>query len=212
MATTLSYGCGWFNAHQAPTGAPSGLNKAATNVLIATMLASVGTGAFMDDLDRWRQCRLNDPVANPFRSPIVEIVAERTPVEDLGRIREVLSPAVSDLANTFGVSRQAVYNWLNGEQPTPEHMAKLRDLAHAADMFAEAGIPVTGALLKRKVIEGKSLFEVTRDGGSAREAAQLFVHIIRRELEQREMMARRFVGRKSLHSVESDFPADNDAR
>lgn len=212
MATTLSYGCGWFNAHQAPTGAPSGLNKAATNVLIATMLASVGTGAFMDDLDRWRQCQLNDPVANPFRSPIVEIVAERSPVEDLGRIREVLSPAVSDLANTFGVSRQAVYNWLNGEQPTPEHMAKLRDLAHAADMFAEAGIPVTGTLLKRKVIEGKNLFEVAHDGGSAREAAQLLVHIIRRELEQREMMANRFAGRKNLRSVESDFPADNDAR
>ncbi len=212
MATTLSYGCGWFSARQAPTGVPSGLNKAATKVLFAAMLASVGTGAFLDDLDRLQQYRPNDPVGNPFRSPIVEIAAERTPAEDLGRIREVLPSAVSDLAIAFGVSRQAIYNWLNGEQPTPEHMAKLRDLAHAADMFADAGIPVTGALLKRKVIEGKSLFEVTRDGGSAREAAQLFVHIIRRELEQREMMARRFAGRKSLRSVESDFPADNDAR
>lgn len=213
MTTTLSYGCGWFSARQAPTGVPSGLNKAAANVLIATtMLVSVGTGAFMDDLDWWRQYRLNDPMINRLRSPVIEITAVRSPVEDLERIREVLSPAVSALANAFGVSRQAIYNWLNGEQPRPEHIAKLRDLAYAADMFAEAGIPVTGTLLKRKMLEGKGLFEVTRDGGSAREAAQLLVHIIRRELEQREMMASRFAGRKSLRSVESDFPVDNDAR
>lgn len=212
MATALSYGCSWFSDRRTSTGTSSGLNRAA-NVLAATMLVSVRTGAFVDDLDWWQQHRLNDATADPLRAHVIEFASARTPAEDLKRIREILSPAVSDLANTFSVSRQAVYNWLNEEQPKPEHVAKLRNLAQAADLVAEAGIPITGALLKRKVIQGRNLFELARDGGSVRDAAQLLVQIVRREAEQRERMAARLAGRKtSLRSAESDFPAENDAR
>ena len=141
----------------------------------------------------------------------MDVAPARTPAEDLERIREVFSPAVSDLANTFGVSRQTVYNWLNGDQPKPEHMAKLRELAQAADLIAEAGVQVTGALLKRKIVEGKNLFELASAGGSPRDGAQVLLHVVRREVEQRERMAARFAGRKtSLPSAESDFPAEND--
>lgn len=213
MTTAMTYEGGrWFSDRRTSTGTSSGLNRAA-NVLAATMLASAGTGAFVDDLDWWQQHRLNDAIANPLKVQIIETASARTAAENLERIREILSAAMSDLANTFSVSRQAVYNWLNGEQPKPEHIAKLRDLAQAADIVAEAGIPVTGALLKRKVIEGKNLFEVAHDGGSACDAAQLLVQIVRRETEQRERMTARFAGRKtSLRSAESDFPAENDAR
>lgn len=212
MATTLSFGGSWFSDRQPSTGTPTGLSRAANYVLAATILAGAGTGALVDDLDWWRQNRLNDPLINSSRSPVVGITVTRTPVEDLERIREVLSPSMSDLATTLAVSRQAVYNWLNGEQPKPEHIAKLRDLACAADMLAEADIPVTGALMKRKLMEGKNLFEITQDGGSARDAAQWLVQIVQRELEQREMMAGRFANRKNPRSAESDFPVGNDAR
>lgn len=214
MATSFSYRGGWFS-NQLPTGTSFGLNTSA-NVLAVTMLASAGTGAFVDYLDCWQQHRLNDAIAKPsnlLKVQVIETAPARTAAENLERIREVLSPVVSDLANTFGVSRQAVYNWLNGEQPKSEHIAKLRDFAQAADIVAEAGIPITGALLKRKVIEGKNLFEVAHDGGSARNAAQLLVQMVRREATQRERMTARLAGRKtSSRSVESDFPAENDAR
>ena len=127
------------------------------------------------------------------------------------QIRKVLSPAMSDLAKSFNVSRQTIYNWLNGEQPTPEHTARLRDLALVADIFAEAGVPVNSVLLKRKVIKGKNLFEIIREGGSIRDAAQLLLQIVRSETSQRERLTARFAGRKiSQPFADSDIMAAND--
>jgi len=133
--------------------------------------------------------------------------------ENLERVREVFSPGMSNLAEIFGVSRQTIYNWLNGEQPRPDHITKLQDLANAADTIAEAKIPRTAALLKRPVSKGRSLFQVARNGGSMQAVAQQLIQLVQHELKQREQMAARLVGRKaSLRSVESDFPAENDVR
>jgi hypothetical protein len=70
---------------------------------------------------------------------------------------------------------------------------------------------VNGVLLKRKVIEGKNLFEIVRDGGSASHTAQLLLQIVRRENSQRERLATRFAGRTvAQSSADSDIMAAND--
>lgn len=212
MAITLSGTNDWFSNRRAATGASSGLTRAA-NSMAATMLLSGGTSAWVDELAWWRQYSPNGFLTNPLRRDLVEIALARTPAEDLARIRDVMSPAVSDLANALKVSRQTVYNWINGEQPKPDHIDKLRDLAHAADIVSEAAIAMTGALLKRKIVEGKNLFEILRNDGSARDAAQLLVQTVRREEDQRKRMAMRFAVRDtSARSADADFPAENDAR
>lgn len=210
--TTMLIEQGWFSNRRAATGASWGLGRT-VNLVTATVLISAGTSALVDGIDWWRQYRPTSFMANPLRPNFVEIASVRTPAQDLARIRDVISPAVSDLADACKVSRQAIYNWLNGEQPKPDHIEKLRDLAHAADIVSEIGIPITGAFLKRKVIDGKNLFEVVHDGGSARDAMQLLVHTVRREADQREQLALRFAGRtRSSRSADSDFPPENDAR
>ena len=79
--------------------------------------------------------------------------------------------------------------------------------------MSEAAIAMTGALLKRKIVEGKNLFEILRNDGSARDAAQLLVQTVRREEDQRKRMAMRFAVRDtSARSADADFPAENDAR
>jgi DNA-binding phage protein len=78
--------------------------------------------------------------------------ARATPGENLARIREVLGPSMSDLATTFGVSRQSVYNWLDGEPIAAENAAKLHDLAlalEATDLLAREGVMVNAALPKQ---------------------------------------------------------------
>jgi transcriptional regulator with XRE-family HTH domain len=146
-------------------------------------------------------------------APTVDLAPVRRPAEDLARIREVLKPAVSDLATTFGVSRQSVYNWLNGEQVAEENAAKLQDLAQAADVLAHEGIAVNAALLKRKFANGRTLLQVAQAGGSTRDAALQLVHIHKREATQRERMAARFANRgKTAPSADFDLPsASNDA-
>lgn len=182
-------------------------------MLAASLLVTAGTGAFADDLTRLQQQRPNDStISNPVKIYVVETIAIRTPAEDMARIRDILSPAISDLAKSFSVSRQTIYNWLNGEQPTPEHTTRLKDLAHASDMFTEAGILVNGILLKRKVTGGKNLLEIVREGGSARDTAQLLLQIVRRETSQRERLAARFAGRTASQlSADTDLMAENDA-
>lgn len=209
MIVEAGYG-GWFHNRPASTGSTSNTNKA-VHWLAATLLA-VGTGGVIDThLLQQHQRQIDSSSLAILKVPTTKAASARSPVEDLACIREILSPAISDLAKALDVSRQAVYNWANGEQPKDEHLAKLRDLAQAADAISNAGIVATGLLLKRKVVDGKSLLEAGRDGESFRDVAQLLIQVIRRETVQQKQMAARFSGRaSSSRSVESDFPAAND--
>lgn len=130
---------------------------------------------------------------------------QRTAAGDLARVRDILKPAVSDLATLFGVSRQAIYNWQAGEHPTSEHAAKLEDLAKAADVIAAEGLRQPGQLLKRKISNGQNLLDIVRQGASASEAAQKLVQIVRREEQQRKLLANRFAGRKQPIGQYGDY-------
>ncbi len=214
MDTGYSNRGGWFGDQKNSTGSSS-LSTATRGVLAASLISLsvvTGTGVAANDLEQLRKLQTNGAiVSNPIKICTVESTHARSSVENLERIRSVFAPAVSDLAKTFNVSRQTIYNWLNGEQPTIEHVTKLKDLALAADMFADAGINVSGILLKRKITGGKNMFEVVQYGGSATDAAQLLMQIIKRESEQKERLAARYTGRTvSQSSADSDLMAAND--
>lgn len=209
MITSVRYG-GWFEDQPASTGSSFSANtNRAAHLYVATMLV-LGTGGAIDS--QWLQrYQSGDITPTTLKVPTIEAAPARSSAENLERIRKIFSPAISDLARALNVSRQTVYNWLNGEQPKPGHLTKLRDFAQAADAVAEAGISVTGALLKRKVIDNKNLFEVGQSGGSVRDTVQLLIQLVRREAEQQEQITARFTSRQdSSRSVESDFPAVND--
>jgi transcriptional regulator with XRE-family HTH domain len=212
MEISLPSSGGWFADKLTSTGALSGGINISKYDLVSNLLERTGTGAFLDNFRRLRQNRFQKSFLS---SPVMEYVVEekyiRSPVEDLQRIREILQPAVSDLARCLKVSRQAIYNWQNGEQSSVNHAAKLNDLALAADMFAESGKPVSGYILKRKIVNEKNLFEVVQDGGSAIGAARLLLHIIGREASQRELLSARFAGRSASRSFDdSDLMQTND--
>jgi len=120
----------------------------------------------------------------------------RTPSENVARIREVLKPAVTEVASLFGVSRQTIYDWQNGAQPTQANAGKLEDLAAAADVFVAEGISVTPYLLKRRIAGGKTVFEVFRDGGDTENAARQLAQMVLRESNQRRILEARMAGRK----------------
>lgn len=202
---------GWF-AEMVQTGASSGMKYLLTTVSTVSLLVTVGTGACADDLYQLQQHRINGSlISNPVINYVAAARIVRTPVEDLKRIREVLSPAVSDLAKCFKVSRQTLYNWLNGEQLSPDHLVRLNDLAVAADMVAESGQSFSGYTLKRKILHGKNLFEIVQDGGSAKEAALLLLNIVKQESSQREFLSARLAGRSASQDFgDSDLMQEND--
>ncbi len=85
----------------------------------------------------------------------------RSAVEHLANIRQVLNPAIADLAATFGVSRQAIYKWLGGESlPEPEKFKYIHSLSLVADAFKQAGVTRGASLLKIKAFDGRSLMDL----------------------------------------------------
>ena len=131
----------------------------------------------------------NDSVGGP-------VSVSRTPAQDLARIREILRPTVMELANLFGVSRQAVYDWQAGSQPAVETAKQLAELARAADVFADAGLTASSQTLRRKLSTGLTLLETLRSGGSVVDAAGVLTETLVREGKQREALTRRLAGRR----------------
>lgn len=205
MADASTYG-GWVTDRPAATGSSISLIKL-VDCLAGVALVNLGTGGERS-IEQLQRSLSRNQITTSF---VVEIAPERTPSEDLARIREVLAPAVSDLAVTFGVTRQSVYNWANGDRITDENAKKLRDLAQAADLLTDAGIEVNASLLKRKFANGKTLLQVTHAGESARDAALLLIQICRRETEQRERLDARPANRRHAPATaDFDLPAPND--
>lgn len=128
-----------------------------------------------------------------------------TPASQLSLVREVIKPAMTDLATVFGVTRQTLYNWANGEkQPSPEHAARLDDLALAAQQLAAAGF--TGGLIgRRKISEGKTLLQLVQCGASATKTAGKLIATLHKEADQRARMTARLAGRKPA-SIQAETP------
>jgi hypothetical protein len=126
-------------------------------------------------------------------APVTSRVA--SPADDLDHIRKVLRPSVTDLAKTLGVSRQAIYDWQASRPIAAENAARLQDIARAADLFVRAGIEATVHILRRPIADGKNLFDIVRDGGSAETAARRLIDIARKETQQRERVKARMTNR-----------------
>jgi hypothetical protein len=204
MGGTTPSSDSWFGNKVTSTGAQL-LQIVPCYALAATLL--LGTGAFKDDRVNFGKQPEDVAASQPFQA----YTYVRTTAEDIEQIKRVFSPSVSDLAKAFDVSRQAVYNWLGGDQPSPTHLGRLRALALAADILAEAPVPVKTTLLKRKIIKGESLMEIVQNGGQVEEAAKLLRSIIQQETRQREELNLRFAGRRiSVRSADSDLIAEND--
>lgn len=208
MCAAQTYG-GWVTEQTSSTGGTSSFVRLVGWVAVIGTALTVGTGGALSLEHLQRSIRHAEHAASNME--ISEDPLIRTPSENLVRIREVLNPAISDLATTFGVSRQSVYNWLNGEPVAEENAAKLQDLAQAADVLAYEGIATNAMLLKRKFVNGKTLLQVMQTGGSSLEAALLLVQIHKREVAQRERMNIRSANRaRTPATADFDLPAFND--
>jgi transcriptional regulator with XRE-family HTH domain len=130
--------------------------------------------------------------------------------ENLQHIRNVLKLAVSDVALAFNVTRQAVYNWLNGEAIAESNVAKIEALADAADILQSAGVNVTASHLKRKFAHGKTLLQVSQSGGDVRDAAHLLVQTLAKETSQRaRLKSRAHLHVRSVATADFDLPVSS---
>lgn len=150
---------------------PIGVAATTALALSGSTLPVGGTGSVLD-LSRAREWRDRVQARAPLRIDVepaddarVSRPDVRSAARHLANIREVLNPAIADLATVFGVSRQAIYKWIGGEiTPESDKFERVRSLSHAADAFRDAGILHASSMLKIKVFEGRSLLELAAAG------------------------------------------------
>lgn len=107
------------------------------------------------------------------RAPATDV---RTAAEHLANIREVFRPAISDLADAFGVSRQAVYKWLGGNAgPELDRLHRIQALSQAADRFREEKIDRAPLLMKMKVKDRKTLLDFIATGDNIKEIVETLI-------------------------------------
>lgn len=157
---------------------PQPLRRAAQTAFVV-MLVGTGSAYGMDRSETWRpylQHRVPFILEADVHGSSAERVDIRTPLEHLENIRNVLSPAVSDLASVFDVSRQAIYKWLsNDSNPEPEKLARVQALSQIADAFKGAGVVRAGSLIKIKTFGGRSLMDIVKVGDDWHEAVDVLI-------------------------------------
>ena len=120
----------------------------------------------------------------------VETIPEPyAPYADLMKeVKSGFGRTMSHLSSVFGVSRQTLYNWLNGEIPKEQHQNKLVQLATAARVFVDAGFKPTALTLDRTVAQGKSFVELLGEGADGKNTAERLIRIVRRGAAAREKL------------------------
>lgn len=123
---------------------------------------------------------------------------EATPFAELMQVVKAgFGRTMTRLPEVFGVSRQTLYNWLDGETPKPVNQEKLRQLAEAARMFSALGFKPTSPVLDRTISQGKSFLRLLSDGADGREAAKKLVRVVQRGSEARSKLDDLLGGRRA---------------
>jgi transcriptional regulator with XRE-family HTH domain len=158
----------------------NGFASTAAIVVIGSALAVGGTGSVFDlsRANEWR--KMLDTRVPYFDIQTADTDAARPDIrsaaEHLANIRQVLNPAIADLATAFGVSRQAIYKWIGGETtPEDDKLERIRSLSLAADAFQKAGVTRASSLLKMKAFEGRSLLDLVAAGQLLPEHTQTLI-------------------------------------
>ena len=150
----------------------------ATVAMIALALGGTGSVFALSHANEWG--KMLDARVPYFDVRMTDVDAARPDIrsaaEHLANIRQVLSPAIADLAAVFGVSRQAIYKWI-GSESTPEvdKLERLPSLSLAPYPFPKAEVTRPSPLLKMKAFDGRSLLDLVAAGQLAAQHTQTLI-------------------------------------
>jgi transcriptional regulator with XRE-family HTH domain len=157
-----------------------------------SMLLGVGTGG--DYSPSYHVARSEKSAFSRHPTPSAQRTNGFAIAKDIEYTKTALNLTMSELARGLGVSRQALYNWIDGGPIKDDNLAKLNDLKSAADVIVSANLPQHALLLRRKLPGGKTLLETA--GSGAVDAAHALVQMVKIEAEQRAALAKKFDNRQ----------------
>lgn len=158
----------------------------------------VGTGGLASELFVRSSMGYQPFKVLEFISPV-----DQTPFASLMQeVKTGFGRTLSRLPEVFGVSRQTLYNWLDGETPKSVHQEKLKQLAQAGNVFTELGFKLTPLMLDRTIAQGKTFIQLMADGADGKNTAKKLVGIVQRGTESRAKLDQLLGGRKAKLTAE----------
>jgi transcriptional regulator with XRE-family HTH domain len=169
----------------------------ATISLYGALVAGTG-GVFANvnatELPNWT----NHPIVEIRALPItLEAASQLAPsvAEQLQLIRNGFGLKMSELAQIFGVSRQAAYSWLGGTIPKPELVARIWALSKSADQVRGIGVKGLENFLHRPLLQdGRTLFAILLEGSQVDEVVIALRHTASLEAQVRSQSSLRNPG------------------
>jgi hypothetical protein len=142
--------------------------------------------------------RETDPPAAAGAAPFADLMLE---------VKAAFGRTMTRLPVVFGVSRQTLYNWINGETPKGPQQTKLIELAAAARVFSGAHFKPTPAMLDRTVAQGKSFLTLLAEGVDGARTANALMRIVNRSLDARTRLEAALAGEPKARPDVSDVGA-----
>jgi hypothetical protein len=126
-------------------------------------------------------------------------------VERMQMIRSAFGRNFSRLPAIFDVSRQTLYNWIQGEQPKIAHHARIEALAEAAQVFLARSYTPTAGDLGRSLLRGKSFIELISQGENGRTLAEKLMRLVCQGIASRDKLNVILAGTSAPRVTPSDF-------
>ena len=111
------------------------------------------------------------------------------------------------MARVLGVSRQAMYNWLNGAEPTGRHQATLAALDEVHAILAGIGMPMR-AVLTKPLQDGQSFWDLVRAGERPVPLAERIRDTYEHRSDQRTLVAQRLAAKRAK-GIQADSTPDD---
>lgn len=162
--------------------------------------AEVGTGgclngAFLRQAKGYVPFALVEPVQAEAPAPYADLMQQ---------VRRGFGRTMSRLPEVFGVSRQTLYNWLDGETPKDIHQARLHQLAAAAKVFEDLAFKPNAALLDRPLANGQTFLQLLAQGEDGRAMARKLLRIHDRGQSARDKLDA-ILGSRQVRPDAADF-------
>jgi hypothetical protein len=143
-----------------------------------------------DDFDVEIISNFRGPVQYKVRLKQVASVAPTT-AQLLSMIRDVFALRMSEVAQIFGVSRRAAYDWLEGATPKSESTARIYSLSRYAVELKASGLSNMEHFIHRPVVAGRSLLDLLKTGENLEQAISIIKRTASEEDENRKQLGRR---------------------
>jgi transcriptional regulator with XRE-family HTH domain len=183
-------------------GAASAYHQRAEAAFQPWPLKVVGTGGTfnVDVLKAPHGC-------SPFVWVEVKQVPTPSPYADLmQQVRRGFGRTMSRLPEVFGVSRQTLYNWLDGETPKLALQERLCQLAAAAKVFEDLAFKPNSTLLDQTLTQGQSFLQLMAQGQDGRPLAHKLIRVSARGQVARSKLDG-LIGERKAQLGASDFGA-----